>query len=154
VTDLANVTNLANGQRTQPIVGAEFRRQLLWQKAQAFAVSLTKVIPKRPQNREADVLAAQLLRSGSSIAVNVAEGYGRYSQAAYRNHLSIARGSAFETESWLDLLEKSGYLTPATIQPLIEQCTELQKLLTLRMKSQSAGKTYATKRTSPGEEAI
>jgi len=103
----------------------------LWQKAQTFAVALTQLMPELPQNRSGDVLASQLLRSGSSIAANVAEGYGRYSQAAYRNHLSIARGSAFETESWLDLLVRSGFVSESKIKPLMGQCTELQKLLTL-----------------------
>jgi four helix bundle protein len=145
---MTNLANLANSQKPPAlVVGSEFRRQILWQKAQAFAVTLTTVITELPQNRAADVLGNQLLRSGSSIAANIAEGYGRYSQAAYRNHLSIARGSAFETESWLDLPEKSGYLPPARVQPLLEQCTELQKLLTLGMKSLAAGKTYAGKQT-------
>jgi four helix bundle protein len=145
---------VANGQKQRIVVGSEFRRQLLWQKAQAFAVALTKLMPELPQNRSGDVLASQLLRSGSSIAANVAEGYGRYSQAAYRSHLSIARGSAFESESWLDLIVRSGFIPEARVKPLFDQCTELQKLLTLRMKSLNTGKTYATKRSVSAEEAV
>ena len=45
-----------------------------------------------------------MMRSAGSVPANIAEGYGRYSQAAYRSHLSIARGSLFETQSWIDLL--------------------------------------------------
>ena len=100
-----------------------------------------------PRNRSADVLGSQLLRSGTSIAANIAEGYGRYSQAAYRSHLSIARGSAFETETWIDLLQQAGLVSEETGLALIADCIELQKLLTLRMKQQSSGKTYATKVT-------
>jgi four helix bundle protein len=82
-----------------------------------------------------DVIAHQLLRAVTSVAANIAEGYGRYSRASYRNHLSIARGSAFEVESWLDLLERRGQLTAERADYLLSSCVEVQKLLTLRMKS-------------------
>ncbi len=128
--------------------GSEFRQQFLWQKAQEFAAELLTCCRDLPKDREADSIARQLIRSGTSIAANVAEGYGRYSQAAYRNHLSIARGSAFETESWLDLLMRQGHLSPEVGRHLIERCTEVQKLLTARMKTLSQGKTYAVKEES------
>ena len=112
-----------------------FRGQLLWQKSQAFALALITVVRDLPNDRSADSIGRQLIRSGSSIAANIAEGYGRYSQGAYRNHLSIARGSAFESESWIDLLIESGYVNKGTGDNLLSQCTELQKLLTYRMKA-------------------
>jgi four helix bundle protein len=122
-----------------------FRQQVLWQKAQTFGLALTRLVAELPHNRSADILGNQLLRAGTSIAANIAEGYGRYSQAAYRSHLSIARGSALEAESWLDLLEQAGYLTQEMAEKLLLDCIELQKLLTLRMRSQSQGKTYASR---------
>jgi len=135
----------ANGQRAAGPIGSDFRKQILWQKAQMFAVCISEVVLDLPRDRAADVLANQLLRASTSIAANIAEGYGRYSQAAYRNHLSIARGSAFEVESWLDLLIRRKYLTREAGEALIDSCVELQKLITLRMKSLSAGQTYAKK---------
>ena len=128
-----------------PEVASDFRRQLLWLKAQEFAVDVAAVLKSLPQNREVDIIAGQLLRSAGSIAANIAEGYGRYSQAAYRNHLSIARGSAFESVSWLDLLVRSEYVPQPVGDKLINKCIEIQKLLTLRMKSLSEGKTYAVR---------
>ena len=72
-----------------------FRRQLLWQKAQQLAVDVVLLARKLPRDNASDT-SRQLVRSASSIAANIAEGYGRFSQGAYRNHLSIARGSAYE----------------------------------------------------------
>jgi len=126
-------------------VSADFRSQLLWRKAQEFAAEVAGVVSTLPRDRAADALGNQLMRSAGSIAANIAEGYGRYSQAAYRNHLSIARGSAFESESWLDLLVRRGFLTPERGEHLIDLCKESQKLLTLRMKSLGDGKTYAVR---------
>jgi four helix bundle protein len=144
---VTNLANLANSQRAQPVVGSEFRRQQLWQESQAFAVSIFKFSTQISKDRAANPVVDQLLRSATSIPANVAEGYGRYSQPAYKNHLSIARGSAFETESWLDFLVQTGLVKRETTEPFIVKCIELQRLLTLRMKSVSAGKTYAERRS-------
>jgi len=116
---------------------------MLWTKAQEFASEVAEMVVSLPRDRATDVLCNQLLRSATSISANIAEGYGRFSQAAYRNHLSIARGSAVESESWLDLLQRRDYITNERCEAMIAKCDELQRLLTLRMKSLTDGKTYA-----------
>jgi four helix bundle protein len=123
----------------------QFRQQVLWRKAQDFAAEIAKLTVELPADRATAVIGNQLLRAASSISANIAEGFGRYSQPAYRNHLSIARGSAFESESWLDLLHRRGYLTNAAFDTLLAACDELQSLLTLRMKSLADGRTYAVR---------
>ncbi len=117
----------ANG-RSRSGSGSDFRSQLIWRKSQDFAERVAATIVGLPRDRAADAIATQLMRSASSIAANVAEGYGRFSQPAYRNHLSIARGSAFESESWIDLLLRRKYVSPAGGDELIAACVEVQKL--------------------------
>jgi len=94
-----------------------------------------------PTNRSSEVLRIQLLRSATSIAANIAEGHGRFSPAAYRNHLSIAKGSACEADSWLDLLRRLGQIDAQTEVTLHQQCGVLIAALTNRMKAleQKAG---------------
>ena len=122
----------------------DFKKLVIWEKAQALAASIARVVAELPRNRAAEIIASQLLRSAGSVPANIAESYGRYSQAAYRNHLSIARGSLFETESWLDLLHRTGFLSDVKRERLVEECHSVGKLLTLRMKSLSNGNlTYA-----------
>src|SRR3954447_17402508 len=125
--------NLANGQRATN--AGSFRTQLHWQKAQAFASEVTALVVRLPRNRATDAISNQLMRSAGSIAANVAEGYGRFSQAAYRSHLSIARGSTFESESWVDLLVRRGYLTSERGETLIANCHEIGRMLTTKMRS-------------------
>ena len=57
----------------------------------------------------------------------------------------LLRGSAFESESWLDLLMRRGLLATTDFESLLAKCDELEGLLTLRMKSLSDGKTYAVR---------
>jgi four helix bundle protein len=115
--------------------GSDFRQMVLWQKAQGLAEEVIEAVAAMPRDRVSDVVARQLLRAVTSIAANIAEGYGRYSRASYRNHLSIARGSAFEVESWLDLVQRRGYVLSKKVDALLATCAEVEKLLTLRMKS-------------------
>ncbi len=110
-----------------------YRNLTLWQKAQDLTLEIVKLAAKLPDDKVAPVLARQIVRSASSIAANIAEGHGRYSPAAHRNHLSIAKGSACETNGWLDLLQRSGYLGPDSERRLHENCEELIRMLTAKI---------------------
>src|SRR3990170_4188153 len=87
-----------------------FRNLALWQKGQELALQVIKMTGKLPDTVSARVIARQVVASSASVPANIAEGHGRYSMAAYRNHLSIARGSTAETDSWLDLLARAGHI--------------------------------------------
>jgi four helix bundle protein len=117
-----------------------FRGLIHWQKAQDLATGILALVKELPKTRSYDVLGTQLLRSASSISANIAEGYGRFSPAAYRSHLSIARGSLFETQSWLDLLLRDGTISSDTAAELDRQCEELARIITSRMKALDANK--------------
>ena len=79
------------------------------------------------------VLSKQILRSGTSIGANVAE--AGQSKADFVHKLSIAHKESFETEYWLYLLRDSGYLDELQSNSLIEDCCELQKMLTSSIKT-------------------
>jgi len=106
---------------------------VLWQKAQELALEVARLVAVLPKDAMASVLGRQLIASAASVGANIAEGCGRYAAGAYRNHLSIARGSTCETDGWLHLLRKSGYIDEETEFKLPGLCEELVKLLTTRM---------------------
>ena len=110
-----------------------FRTLIVWQKAQELALEVAQLVAGLPSEPVASVLGRQVIASAASIGANVAEGYGRFAAGAYRNHLSIARGSACETDGWLDLLHKAGYMDQKSESRLHGLCMEVVKLLTTRM---------------------
>ena len=57
------------------------------------------------------VLAKQLLRSGTSIAANIAESNNAQSRSDFQSKLNISLKEADETKLWLELIHESGYLT-------------------------------------------
>jgi four helix bundle protein len=116
---------------------ASFRSLTVWQKSKAVAVAVIGLVKEMPRDRGADALANQVIRSSASIPANIAEGYGRFADGAYRNHLSIARGSLFETQTWLDILVDSGYAPASSVQTLQTQCDEVGRLLTALMNART-----------------
>ncbi|TAK55153.1 MAG: four helix bundle protein [Dehalococcoidia bacterium] len=105
----------------------------MWQRAQELTNEVLDAIGMLPNDRASSVLSQQVLRSASSIAANIAEGHGRYAAGAYRNHLSIARGSTAETISWIDLLSRRRLLAEARTSSMLHKCAELMKMLTAKM---------------------
>lgn len=110
-----------------------YRNLILWQKAPDLALAIVKLAGKLPNDRVAPTLARQVVRSASSVSANIAEGHGRYSLGAHRNHLSIAKGSVCETDSWVDLLCRAGYLEAEAEQRLHANCEELMRMLTAKI---------------------
>ena len=71
----------------------------------AFVHRLLQRLPKG----HAD-LADQLRRSAQSTPQNIAEGAGRMSKADKARHYTIARGSAMESASHLDVMKVGGLI--------------------------------------------
>ncbi len=57
------------------------------------------------------VLSKQLLKSGTSIGANVHEAQAAQSRKDFISKMTIASKEARETDYWLRLLDKSGYIT-------------------------------------------
>ena len=57
------------------------------------------------------ILSKQLLKSGTSIGANVHEAQAAQSKKDFVSKMTIASKEARETDYWLRLLDKSGYLS-------------------------------------------
>jgi four helix bundle protein len=112
-----------------------YRNLILWQRAQELAYDVIQVTKRLPQSWASAIIARQIIGSVTSIAANIAEGHGRFSIGAYRNHLSIARGSATETDSWLDLMRREGILSIQEEEALHSRCRQIIGMLTTKMNS-------------------
>ena len=68
----------------------------------------------------------QLVRSADSVGANIAEALGRRGTADQRRLLFIARGSAFETEHWIDVAIDRGLTCPRSAR---DRAAELGRML-------------------------
>ena len=105
----------------------------MWQRAQELADRVLAAVAHLPADRASAIVGQQTIKSATSIAANIAEGHARFSAGAYRNHLSIARGSTAETISWIDLLQRRSLITEDEAAVLLGLCAELMKMLTAKM---------------------
>jgi hypothetical protein len=69
-----------------------FRDLLVWQKAHQFVLAVYRLTESFP-DREKFGLSHQMRRAAVSIPANIAEGFGKRSQAEKARFLNIAEGS-------------------------------------------------------------
>jgi four helix bundle protein len=99
----------------------------VWQEAMTLAAGiydLTKAFPRE----EMYGMTAQMRRSSTSVAANIAEGYGGEATGSYIQFLKVARGSLHELETHLLLAQRVG-LAGAEIEAPVAQCDKVGKLL-------------------------
>lgn len=80
-------------------------------------------------------MTSQIRRASSSIAINIAEGCGRGSDADFARFLQMSFGSASETEYLLILCFELGYITSDVYERKIFLIQEVKKMLAKLMSS-------------------
>ena len=81
------------------------------------------------------VLSKQLLKSGTSIGANIREAIGGQSPNDFTAKMHIALKEAYETEYWLELLSRTGYLKDTEFDHIFKDCRELTNLLASIVKT-------------------
>ena len=105
------------------------RDLLVWQKAMDLTVEvyrLTKSFPPVETYR----LTGQVTRAAASVPANIAEGNARGTRRDYASFLAVAKGSLMETETFVMLAVRLGYLSQAEADPSLMLVTEISKMLT------------------------
>jgi four helix bundle protein len=104
----------------------EFRQRL-----KQYAAGVIRTFVKLPKQRaEVNVLAKQLLRSGTSVAAHVREASRARSDAEFISKLGGAIQEADESALWLELLREECSIDPAFTEPLEAESSELIAVLT------------------------
>ena len=116
----------------------ENRVNVLRDKSYKFALRIVKLYKHLTEEKKEYVLSKQVLRSGTSIGANIAEGNQAQSKPDFIHKLSIAHKESFETEYWLCLLRDGEFITEKQAESLIIDCNELQKILTTSIKTAKA----------------
>lgn len=105
-------------------------------KTKSYDFALKAVLTFRKLQKENEfVLSKQFLRSATSIGANVEEATQGQSRADFIHKFSICQKEAYESHYWLRLLKDSGYLLPEQANPLINDCLEIQKIITAILKT-------------------
>ncbi len=114
-----------------------YRDWIVWQQAMDLAVQAYDMTRSWPKE-ELYGLTSQVRRSASSIAANIAEGYGRETRGAYQQFLRIAQGSLKELETHLLIAERVGLIMRGASAGILERTESLGKLLRLLIRKLSS----------------
>ena len=104
-------------------------------KSYSFALRIVRLYKYLAFETKEYVLSKQILRSGTSIGANIAEGNRAQSKLDFVHKLSISLKEADETEYWLNLLRDGEFITSQQAESLLADCNELQKMLTSSIKT-------------------
>jgi len=105
-----------------------FKTLEIWKRSMALVKTgyiLTDSFPKS----EVYGITSQIRRALVSIPSNIAEGCGKNSTADLARFLDIALGSAFEVETQIILAENLGFGNSKDINEMLDELTQIQKMI-------------------------
>lgn len=93
-----------------------YRQLDVWKRAIELVEAIYRLAADFP-TEEKYGLRSQLQRAARSIPANIAERYGRLHRGEYLRHLSIARGSLMEVETYLTLVARLKLASRSAVMP-------------------------------------
>lgn len=102
---------------------------IVFEKSKKFAIRVVKLYKYLCDEKKEFVLSKQLLRSGTSIGANISEANCSISKKEFLSKMYIAFKECSESKYWLDLLFETNYLTQTEYDSIMNDCSEIQKLL-------------------------
>jgi len=118
-----------------------FEKLNVYQKAIEFGTIVIEAVEYLSSPRKHFRLIEQLESAAASVAMNIAEGKGRYSKKEFRHYLYIARGSLYETIALLQILLKLQWIDPKSYQKIYADAEEISKMLSGLISSIAEDKT-------------
>ena len=104
-----------------------FQKLDVWQLAVEFADTVISTTENLQTPRQHYRLIEQLEAASTSIAMNIAEGKGRYSKKEFVHFLYIARGSLYETITLLTIMQRRGWIDSENIDAMTSQADVLAR---------------------------
>jgi four helix bundle protein len=126
-----------------------YRDLVVWQRGMEFMVESYQLVALLPAD-ERFALGSQLRRAAVSIPANIAEGHSRLHRGDFVRHLSIARGSLAELETYLEVLVRLGYLEHDRTTNATVQAAEVSRMLSTLLRKLGALQTHMTPAPHPG----
>ena len=106
-----------------------FQELVVYQKSRTLAKSIFELTSGFPRD-EMFSFTSQIRRSSRSVGAQIAEAWAkRRHDKHFISKLSDADGEQMETQHWLDSAVDFGYLSSHQAAPLLQQCTEIGKML-------------------------
>ena len=100
-----------------------------------FALEVIALVRTLPRTLVAEIIAGQMVRSGTSTGANYRAACRARSRAEFVAKMGVAEEEADETLYWLELLLETHLAESGTVQRLITEATELVAILSAGRKT-------------------
>ena len=100
-----------------------------------FAVSIVNLSDHMPNQRSANHIVGQLLRSGTAPAALYAEARGAESPRDFQHKLKVCFKELNESRVWLKIVIKSKMVNPEKLSSLYQECDELCRIINASIKT-------------------
>jgi four helix bundle protein len=104
-----------------------------------FALRVIKAVQSLPNDRVANVLGSQLLRSGTSVGANYRAVCRAKSAADFVNKLKIVEEEGDESLFWMELLIESGITPQQKLGALMKEADEIVSIVVAALKTTRSG---------------
>ena len=112
-----------------------FKKLIVWKKAVEWSTKIILLIDYLQTDRKHYRLIEQIESAVTSVAMNISEGKGRFSKKEFIHFLYIARGSAYETITLLNIFSALNWISNEKLIELELEGTEIIKMLNGLIKS-------------------
>ena len=104
----------------------DFKKYKIWELGHQLTLDVYEATKSFPNN-EIYGITSQIRRASSSIPTNISEGCGRDSDAEFKRFLTIALGSASETEYLIHLAKDLNYINETSYSSLNEAVNTIKR---------------------------
>jgi four helix bundle protein len=111
----------------------------VWNRGVDFAVAVIDTVDSITTDRKHYRLLKQIEASCSSIAMNIAEGKGRFSKKEFVQFLYISRGSLYETMTLLEILRRRNWISNEQYSSLEHDGKQIVSMIMGLIKSIKVG---------------
>ena len=109
-------------------------RELL-ERTKQFALRIFKLVGALPQTIQGRAVAAQLIRSGTSVAANYRAACRARSKPEFVARLGVVEEEADESAFWLELIIETDLLGAAKVKPLLAEANEIVAIMASSKKT-------------------
>lgn len=102
---------------------------IMLDRAKDFAVKIINICREIKQNHRESVLTNQLMRSGTSVGANIHESKYANSTTDFIYKMQLALKECYESEYWLELLNRTGYINDEEYKKIINECGQIRRML-------------------------
>lgn len=102
---------------------------IMLDKSKDFAVEIVNTCRIIKETKKESVMTNQLLRAGTSIGANIHESKYAHGTADFVAKMQIALKECYESDYWLEILNRTNYLCDDEYKKLQTSCGTIRRML-------------------------